>query len=48
MFRMKYLKNRMQYNILTQQMGWLDGRGVCFHFQGRKIKSHEWCVHGQK
>jgi hypothetical protein len=26
MFKMKYLINRMQCNILSQQMGWLDVR----------------------
>jgi hypothetical protein len=29
-FLMKYLINRMQCNILSQQMGWLNGKGVCF------------------
>jgi hypothetical protein len=43
---MKYLINRMQYNILSQ-VGWLDGRGVCLHSKGRGIKLHKWCVHGQ-
>jgi hypothetical protein len=28
---MKYLINKMQCNILSQQVGWLDGRGVCLH-----------------
>ncbi len=27
---MKYSINRMQCNILSQQMGWLNGKGVCF------------------
>jgi hypothetical protein len=31
MFKMKYSINTMQCNILSQQVGWLDGRGVCFH-----------------
>ncbi len=26
MFKMKYLINRMQYNILSQQVGWFDGK----------------------
>ncbi len=47
MFKMKFLKNRMQCNILIQQVGWFDGRGVHFHFKGQRIKSQEWCVCGQ-
>ncbi len=43
MFKMKYLINRMYYNILSQQVGWLDGNGVWFHFKGQGIKPHEWC-----
>jgi hypothetical protein len=31
MFKMKHLINKMQCNILSQQVGWLDGKGVCFH-----------------
>ncbi len=27
MFKMKYLVNKMQSNILLQQVGWLDGKG---------------------
>ncbi len=41
---MKYLVNRMQCNILLQQVKWLDGRGVCLHFKGQGIKPHKWCV----
>jgi hypothetical protein len=45
-FKVKYLINRMHCNILSQQVGWFDGRGVCFHFKGHKIKPHKWCVCG--
>ncbi len=24
-------------------MGWVDGKGVCFHSEGQGIKLHEWC-----
>jgi hypothetical protein len=48
MFKMKYLINRMQCKILSQQMGWLDGTGVGLHSQGQGIKLHRWCVHGQQ
>jgi len=34
MFKMKYLINRVQCNTLSQQVWWLDGRGVCFHLKG--------------
>ncbi len=27
---MKYLINKMQCNILSHQVGWLDGKGVAF------------------
>jgi hypothetical protein len=33
--------------MLSQQVGWLDGGGVCFHYEGQGIKPHMWCVHGQ-
>jgi hypothetical protein len=29
MFRMKYLINKIYNNILSQQGGWLDDKGVC-------------------
>ncbi len=29
MFKITYLINKMQYNILSQQVWWLDGKGVC-------------------
>jgi hypothetical protein len=29
MFKMKYLINRMECNKLSQQVEWLDGKGVC-------------------
>ncbi len=32
---------------LSQQVGLLDGTGVCFHFKGQGIKPHKWCVHDQ-
>ncbi len=38
----------MQYNILSQQVGWFDGMGVSPHFEGQGIKLHKWCVHGQQ
>jgi hypothetical protein len=41
---MKYLINKMQFDVLSQQMGWLDGRGVYLHPRGQRIKPHEWCV----
>ncbi len=41
---MKYLLNKMQCHILSQQLGWLDGKGVYFHFKGERIKSHKWYV----
>jgi len=43
MFKMKNLINRMWCNILSQQVGWLDGIGVCFHSKNQRIKLHEWC-----
>jgi hypothetical protein len=33
MFKMKYLINRMYYNMLSQQVRLFDGRGVCFIFK---------------
>jgi hypothetical protein len=47
MFEMKYLIDKMQCNILSQQVGWLDGRNVCLHSKGQGIKLHKWCVRGQ-
>jgi hypothetical protein len=46
-FKMKYLINIMQYNILSQQMCWFDGRDVYFHLKVQGIKLHKWCVCGQ-
>ncbi len=43
MFKMKYLINRMLCNILSQQVGWFDGKGACFHYKGQRIKPREWC-----
>jgi hypothetical protein len=43
MFKMKYLVNKMQCNILAQQVAWFDGKGVCFYYKGQKTKPHEWC-----
>jgi hypothetical protein len=47
MFEMKYLINKMQYNTLSQQMWWFDGKGVCLHPRSQRIKLHKWCVCGQ-
>ncbi len=44
---MKYLINIMQCNT-SQQVWWLDGKGICFHPKGRWIKPHKWCVCGQQ
>ncbi len=41
---MKHLINIMKCNILSQQVGWLDGKGVCFCFKGQNIKPHKRCV----
>jgi hypothetical protein len=43
MFKMKYLINRMWCNILPQQVGWFDGKGVCVHSKCQRIKPHKWC-----
>jgi hypothetical protein len=40
---MKYLINKMECIILLQQVGWLDGKGVCLQSKGQGIKPHEWC-----
>jgi hypothetical protein len=40
---MKYLINKMQCNVVSQQVGWLDGR----MFKCQEIKPHKWCVRGQ-
>jgi hypothetical protein len=29
--------------ILSQQVGWLNGKGVCLQSKGQRIKPHEWC-----
>jgi hypothetical protein len=47
MFKMKYLINKMQCNTLSQQVWWLDDKGVCFHPRSEGIKPHKWCVCGQ-
>ncbi len=31
---MTYLINKMQCNTLSQQVYWLDSKGVCFHLKG--------------
>jgi hypothetical protein len=41
---MKYLINRMQCNKLSQQVGWVDVKGVCLHPSDQGIKPHKWCV----
>jgi hypothetical protein len=28
----------MQCNVILQQVGWLDGRGVCLYYKGQGIK----------
>jgi len=48
MFKMKYLINKMQCNILSQQMRWFDRKGVCFYSRNQGIKSHKWCVCSQQ
>ncbi len=45
---MKYLINRMQCNTLSQQVGYIDGKGVYLHSKGQGIKPYKWCVHGQQ
>ncbi len=45
---MKYWINKMKCNTLSQQVCWLDGRGVYLHFKGQMIKLHKWCVCGQQ
>ncbi len=47
MFKIKYLINRMQRNILSQQIWWLDGKGGWLYFKGQRIKPHKWCICGQ-
>jgi hypothetical protein len=39
---MKYGLNKINIKLLTQQMGWLGGKGVKFHLWGLKIKFHKW------
>ncbi len=34
-FKMKYLINKMQCNSLSEQVWWLDHRGVCLHPKGQ-------------
>jgi hypothetical protein len=48
MFKMKYLINNMQCNILSWEVWWLNGKGVCFHPRGQGIKPHKWCVCDQQ
>jgi hypothetical protein len=43
MSKMKYLINRMSCKTLSQQVGWLDGKGVCVHSKAQGIKPHGWC-----
>ncbi len=43
MFKMKYLINKMSCNIFSQQVGWFDGKGVCFQSKGQGIKPYGWC-----
>ncbi len=45
MFKIKYLINKMQCNILSQQARWLDGKGVCLHSKGQKSRDQtSWVV----
>jgi hypothetical protein len=44
---MKYLVNKMLCHALSQQVWWLDGKGVCCHHKGQGIKPHKLCVCGQ-
>ncbi len=51
MFKMKYLINKMECNILSQHMGWLDGNGVCpnskvkgSNFMGGVVYGQQWYV----
>ncbi len=44
MFKMKYLINKMKCNILSQQVGWFDGKNVFLPSKGQRIKPHKWCV----
>ncbi len=48
MFKMKYLINRMYCNILSQQVGWFDGKGVYPQSKSQGIKPHGWCCVGQQ
>jgi len=43
MFKIKYLINRMQCNILSQQVRWLDGKGVCFYPKGQTSQMVHLC-----
>jgi hypothetical protein len=38
---MKYGLNIMKIRLFTQQVGWLDGKGVEFHPWGPRIKLHK-------
>jgi len=44
MFKMKYLIDIMQCNILSQQVGWLDGRGKSSILKSRGQTSQVVCV----
>jgi hypothetical protein len=37
----------MQCHTWSQQVGWLDGKGVCLHLRGQGIKLHKWYVYDQ-
>ncbi len=47
MFKIKYLINKMKFNILSQHVWWLDGKGVSLHFRYQSIKPRK-CVYGQQ
>jgi hypothetical protein len=41
MFKMKYLINKMQCYILSQQVRWLDGTSVCLHAECQKDQTSQ-------
>jgi hypothetical protein len=38
---MKYGLNKIKNNLFTQQVGWLDGKGVELHLRCLRIKFHK-------
>jgi hypothetical protein len=45
---MKYLINKMQCNILSKNVRWFNGKGVCLYLKGQGIKPDKWGVYGQQ